>query len=107
MSRAYGGQRDLPFQPGDVKEHAIGVLQTFTNHVHSGLGTTPRSKRIDTEASCWPLRRWLSLPTLLTFLWLLTIYWGERLVFSSSISHCNWQSWESWVWSLLMLECTD
>src|SRR5215469_7939640 len=107
MNGVYGGRRDLHFQPRDVKEHRIGVLQSLTNHVPIRLVTSSWSRRIDTEGGGWSLRRWLSLPNLLIALWLLTIYWGERLVFNNSIRHCDWRYWESWVLSLLMLECSD
>jgi hypothetical protein len=34
---------------------------------------------------------------LLQLLWIWTLYYGERLIFSRSIDACDWRYWEQWV----------
>ncbi|KAF1812140.1 hypothetical protein P152DRAFT_514318 [Eremomyces bilateralis CBS 781.70] len=41
-------------------------------------------------------RHFLTLPGVLIVLWIYTLYWGERSVFSKSIPECQWENWESW-----------
>lgn len=43
------------------------------------------------------IRRMFRIPNLLIFLWLFTLWWGERLVFRQSIESCDWSDWEEWV----------
>jgi hypothetical protein len=48
----------------------------------------------------WCLRRYSAIDTtkaLLVVVWLLVLWWGERLVFRNSISACRWENWEPWV----------
>ena len=42
----------------------------------------------------------------LVIAWLLLLWWGERMAFSSHISSCNWKTWEQWV-GLAPHICTD
>ncbi|KAK2758774.1 hypothetical protein FQN54_003466 [Arachnomyces sp. PD_36] len=42
------------------------------------------------------IRRMFRIPNLLIFLWLFTLWWGERLVFRQSIEDCDWGGWEEW-----------
>jgi ethanolamine phosphate phosphodiesterase len=45
----------------------------------------------------FPFLRRLSLTTaLLTAVWLYTLCWGERTVYSSHIQPCAWEDWEKW-----------
>lgn len=41
-------------------------------------------------------RRLLSFPHLLVALWMLVMLWGERWVFASRVSSCDWDHWEDW-----------
>jgi hypothetical protein len=43
------------------------------------------------------LKRILTIPTLLIFLWAWTIWRGERSVFQTSVAECRWDNWEHWV----------
>lgn len=40
--------------------------------------------------------RWHTLTNLLRLLWLVIVIWGERHVWSSALSACEWDTWESW-----------
>jgi hypothetical protein len=42
-------------------------------------------------------RRLLSFPHLLALLWLVLLLWGERWVFGTRVSKCQWEKWEDWV----------
>jgi hypothetical protein len=42
-------------------------------------------------------RRLLSFPHLLAFFWMLLLLWGERWIFTSHVSVCDWKNWEKWV----------
>lgn len=51
-------------------------------------------------------RRWhwksiLSLGKVLIVIWLVTLYYGERAMFKSSVGSCEWENWESWVCPLV------
>ncbi|KAH0492491.1 hypothetical protein TgHK011_007441 [Trichoderma gracile] len=41
-------------------------------------------------------RRLLSFPHLLAFFWMLLLLWGERWIFTSHVSVCDWKNWEKW-----------
>ena len=43
------------------------------------------------------LRIAFSVPNLLLLMWVLTLWWGERSVFRTSVKECGWEKWESWV----------
>ena len=47
----------------------------------------------------WPSL--LTFTNLLRLSWILLICWGERHVYHSSMSACQWENWESWVFSYL------
>lgn len=47
----------------------------------------------------WNPRRLISIPNGLIILWIALLWWGERLVFKQSISKCDWNIWERWVYS--------
>lgn len=36
------------------------------------------------------------MPNLLIFLWICTLYWGERKVWKDSVRSCAWDTWEDW-----------
>ena len=42
------------------------------------------------------LRRVTSTTAIITLIWIYTLYWGERSVFSDKIAACDWQKWEDW-----------
>lgn len=44
------------------------------------------------------------LPLLLIATWILTLWWGERVVFRRSIEQCAWDRWETWVSTTLIGE---
>jgi len=33
----------------------------------------------------------------LVIIWILVLWWGERLVFRRSVARCRWENWEQWV----------
>ena len=39
----------------------------------------------------------LRIKILLVLIWVLTLWWGEKYVFQSHISACQWSNWEKWV----------
>lgn len=43
------------------------------------------------------VRRLLSFPHLLVVVWVIVILWGERWLFASKVSSCDWDHWEKWV----------
>ena len=45
----------------------------------------------------WSLGSLLNLSNVLTLFWILLLWWGERLIFSSAIQTCSWDRWERWV----------
>ena len=45
----------------------------------------------------WNLRSFLTLGKILTVLWFLLLYWGERSIFRNSVDSCEWSNWENWV----------
>ncbi len=47
----------------------------------------------------WNPRCLISIPNGLIILWIASLWWGERLVFQQSISKCDWNIWERWVYS--------
>jgi hypothetical protein len=49
------------------------------------------------------LRRLFSLVNVIILIWIFTLYWGERTLFSRSIDACDWRHWESWVRSSLSM----
>lgn len=53
----------------------------------------PRNRR----DNAWTIRRVLSVSNLLIVAWIVLLYWGERMVFTSSIEACDWNGWEAWV----------
>ena len=87
-----------PFNdPPTFTQYATG----FASHIYSTgqrrwRSLAPPSWSVD-KGSAWSLRRLLSLPNALILLWVVTVYWSERSVFSSSINSCDWRLWESWV----------
>lgn len=42
------------------------------------------------------LRRVTATTTLITLVWIYTLYWGERSVFNTHIASCDWRKWEDW-----------
>lgn len=44
-------------------------------------------------------RRLLSFPHLLALFWFFVLLYGERWVFNSKVSSCDWDHWEKWVCS--------
>lgn len=54
------------------------------------------------------LKRIFTIPNGLILLWVLALWWGERMVFRDSIEQCAWEGWERWVSVLfLLLNCFD
>ena len=51
----------------------------------------------------WKSRRPSKTAVGLILLWLVVLWWGESSVFSSHIQTCQWDTWESWVSSNLVL----
>ncbi len=43
------------------------------------------------------LKRLLNVTNALIIVWVCVLWWGERLIFSSSLAACQWQQWEQWV----------
>jgi hypothetical protein len=46
-----------------------------------------------------------NLPNLCILLWIVVLLWGERWVFTSSITACEWTGWENWVSFLVASGC--
>lgn len=42
-------------------------------------------------------RQLLTVVLLLQVVWIYTLYWGERSVYSNAIEACDWRYWEQWV----------
>ena len=57
-------------------------------------GIIPRSLLLE---NWWKLRVVFDLRLGLTFLWILTLIWGEELTFKRNVKACAWNRWESWV----------
>ncbi|KAL9109095.1 MAG: hypothetical protein Q9227_006186 [Pyrenula ochraceoflavens] len=41
-------------------------------------------------------RRFLSVRSALVLIWVLLLWWGERLVFEHAVQSCDWGNWEKW-----------
>lgn len=49
-----------------------------------------------------------SLPNALIVLWIFLLWWGEVVVFRSSVQSCEWRSWERWVrFEVLLFSTSD
>lgn len=46
---------------------------------------------------CW-LSKLSRAKVALVIIWILVLWWGERLVFWRSVSSCRWENWEQWVY---------
>ena len=44
-------------------------------------------------------RQLLTVVLLLQVVWVYTLYWGERSIYSSAIEACDWRYWERWVYT--------
>jgi hypothetical protein len=77
---------------------------SFTQRIFDGIASSPAFRQWrQPEATAGSnnkkglLRRWLSFVNVIILAWIVTIYWGERSVYSRSINACDWRHWESWV----------
>ncbi|RDL33180.1 uncharacterized protein BP5553_08619 [Venustampulla echinocandica] len=77
---------------------SVQIQRLWDRNFQSAYTVSTRQSRISR-----PLRRWywprslLNLPHLLVAVWFLTLLWGERWVFQSSIEACDWRKWERWL----------
>ena len=90
-----------------IFEHQYGMNQDLTRrlrHTLPGLvGPLFRSRSSHgRKPEAMPQSR-LSrfLPFLFIVLWVISLWWGERVVFRRSVETCAWDRWESWVSPLL------
>jgi len=89
---------------GALPSNIIVQIQRLWNRTNYSLLSDnavklPRTLR--QKPRSWDARRFLNLPNLLAVSWILLLLWGERWVFESSISSCEWGEWERWVSSEL------
>ena len=57
-----------------------------------------KTSRNDTLRRCVDrLRGWSKAKIGLVVIWVLMLWWGERITFGSSVSSCEWEKWEHWV----------
>lgn len=81
--------------------------ERLTRGLHHHLGSNvskPTSRwnagphfKTHTSGHFWNPRRLITTPNVLIILWVALLWWGERFVFTRSISNCDWTTWERWV----------
>ncbi|KAF1986245.1 hypothetical protein K402DRAFT_378004 [Aulographum hederae CBS 113979] len=69
----------------------IYSLRSWTRLKHYAYTTD-----FKTLANTWNVRRVFTVANVLTALWILVLYWGERSSFKSSFKSCEWSNWETW-----------
>ena len=65
-------------------------------HILPAISSTTQQCRAGLHGR-WNLRGFLTLGKILTVLWFLLLYWGERSIFRNSVDSCEWNNWENWV----------
>ncbi|KAF2270697.1 hypothetical protein CC78DRAFT_485617 [Lojkania enalia] len=76
-------------EPESLTHQAFRVARAFVLY-----RLKPRIQQI--RDGKWSWRRSISLGKIIIAVWFITLYWGERKVFNSSIDSCRWEAWEKW-----------
>ncbi|KAF2436583.1 hypothetical protein EJ08DRAFT_152731 [Tothia fuscella] len=99
MSHMYGdpkSSRNHFHEPPSIVARLFGSIQSIPPAILR-IWQGPSSRvGVGSKQRGGLLRRLLSLVNILTFVWIIAIYWGERRLFSNSIEACDWRHWESW-----------
>ena len=102
----------LPYRSGppifeDKHEKDQSLARRLYNSLLALLGPQHRSRtRHGRTLEAAPQSRLSrSLPFLFITTWILTLWWGERVVFRRSIAQCAWDRWETWVSTTLGPRC--
>ena len=91
----------LPGGPRTVLAAAKSRVYAGIEHIKAAYVRERRDKRRFGVILAL-LRLVLTIPNLLLLVWLGTLWWGERTVFKDSVQECKWDSWESWVSTVLL-----
>ena len=90
----YGMPVEAYAEPESLTRQALRVARAFT--LYRVIPTVER-KIYEWKSRNWNLRSFLTLGNLLIVLWVITLRWGERSQFNSTVSSCQWEEWENWV----------
>jgi hypothetical protein len=100
MNHNYGearSSRNHFHDPPTITTRVLGTINSYSPALLERWKTFHNSAGRSSKQKKGPLRRVFSLANILTAIWIITIYWGERRLFSNSIEACDWRHWESWV----------
>ncbi|KAL2353101.1 cell division control protein/putative DNA repair exonuclease [Cryomyces antarcticus] len=93
--------RDYYEDPPGLTQRAVAAIATLvpapvSHLVHRTALSHNGKGRPNSRGRWWSPHRRLTLPNLLVLAWITVLYWGERLVFKSSVEGCAWEYWERW-----------
>ncbi len=112
MVRSYTMTLPYHYAPDSYRNNSLGpptLAERFTQGLRHHIGNNVNKRISPWRAAThpkdhnsqrfWNPRRLISIPNGIIILWLALLWWGERLVFQQSISKCDWNIWERWVYS--------
>lgn len=82
--------REFYSAPASLVQQATGFVKKRRKSSVSYATTNKKPHR-------WKWTDAFALSSGLALLWIYVLYWGERTVFSDSVSRCDWRHWEDWV----------
>ncbi|KAF2459795.1 hypothetical protein BDY21DRAFT_369739 [Lineolata rhizophorae] len=98
MNLRYGGlrsTRDHFHAPPSLTERAASLLHAILSlspALHQHGNRMPQR----TPRRCGWWKKVHGLEVLITIVWVVVLYWGERKVFQESFDSCRWEDWEKW-----------
>jgi hypothetical protein len=105
MSFAYGDTRSTRNhfrEPRSLVESVVAGTKTAADACAAIMSEDYlRSKRGRPHSEESKKRGWFrqlfTVVLLLQVMWIWTLYYGEKLVYTRSIEACDWRYWENWV----------
>ncbi|PGH15649.1 hypothetical protein AJ79_02243 [Helicocarpus griseus UAMH5409] len=74
----------------------VANVQTKTTQLATTCTRETKRRRRGGYSVLGLIRLVCSLQNVLMAMWLVTLWWGERKVFTDSIGECEWRGWERW-----------
>lgn len=94
----------MPRYDRTLADDLAGTLKTRSQQLFAWIKGPGRSRAsilaarvLDRLRLNLTARRFLSFPHLVVVFWIVILLWGERWVFDSKVSKCDWDHWEDWV----------
>ncbi|KAJ5157720.1 uncharacterized protein N7482_008820 [Penicillium canariense] len=81
---------------GQTLERLPATAQQWFAEGAAGFRGSSRGRSDSHGIMALVLRRLLTVANAIIFMWMFTLWWGERTVFQEAIDRCVWESWEKW-----------